>query len=328
MKSLRGRSFLTLLDFEKEEILGLLQLAHSLKAAGPGERLKNRHLVLLFEKRSTRTRCAFEIAMKNEGGHVTYLDKDSSQFSKKESIEDSARIFGSYYDAIEYRGFDQSVLEKLALYSGVPVYNGLTDVDHPTQILADLMTIQEHVPKPLEKVKVVFVGDVRNNMAIAWMYGCGKLGMEYVGYGPKELFPPEEVLLTVEKLCKKSGGSFKLTDSVADIEGADVLYTDVWVSMGEEDQMRERVRLLTPYRVTVDLIRATRNPNVKFMHCLPAFHDFETEVAKRALEEEDLDVREVTDEVFRSKQNIAFPEAVNRIHTIRAVLVATLADQY
>jgi ornithine carbamoyltransferase len=242
---------------------------------------------------------------------------------KKESLEDSAKVLGRFYDGIEYRGFKQSVVEDLAKYSGVPVWNGLTDVDHPTQILADLLTIEEHINKPLNKVKVVFVGDTRNNMSYAWMYGCAKMGMNFVAYGPKELWPSGDTLVKIRQVADETGAVITVSDKLEDIKGADVIYTDVWVSMGEEAQMEERVRLLTNYRVTTDMLNATGNSEVVFMHCLPAYHDLETKVAKEA-SERGLDVREVTDEVFRSKHSIVFDEAENRMHTIKAVMVATL----
>ncbi|QCX34193.1 ornithine carbamoyltransferase [Caloramator sp. E03] len=326
--NLKGRSFLTLMDFTPEEIRYLLDLSHDLKAkkrAGiHNELLKGKNIVLLFEKTSTRTRCAFEVAALDEGAHVTFLDSNSSQMGKKESLEDTAKVLGRYYDGIEYRGFKQSVVEDLAKYSGVPVWNGLTDVDHPTQILADLMTIEEHVSKPLKKVKVVFVGDTRNNMSYAWMYGCAKLGMHYVAYGPKELWPEKEVVEKVQEVAKETGAVIEISDSIECLKGADVVYTDVWASMGEEDKLAERVRLLTPYRVTMDMLKATENSDVIFMHCLPSFHDFETKLAKEAKEKMGLDIREVTDEVFRSKHSVVFDEAENRMHTIKAVMVATL----
>lgn len=326
--NLKGRSFLTLMDFTPEEIRYLLDLSHDLKAkkrAGIRTNvLAGKNIVLLFEKTSTRTRCAFEVAALDEGAHVTFLDSNSSQMGKKESLEDSAKVLGRYYDGIEYRGYDQKVVEDLAKFSGVPVWNGLTDVDHPTQILADLLTIEEHVAKPLNKVKVVFVGDTRNNMSYAWMYGCAKLGMHFVAYGPKELWPSEDVLEKVREVANQTGAIIEVSDNIEAIKGADVIYTDVWASMGEEAQLAERVRLLTPFRVTMEMLNATENPDVIFMHCLPSFHDFETKMAKDAKEKMGLDIREVTDEVFRSRHSVVFDEAENRMHTIKAVMVATL----
>jgi ornithine carbamoyltransferase len=328
--NLKGRSFLTLMDFTPEEIRYLLDLAHNLKAkkrvGDTNYLLKGKNIVLLFEKTSTRTRCAFEVAALDEGAHVTFLDSGSSQMGKKESLEDTAKVLGRFYDGIEYRGYKQEAVEALAKYSGVPVWNGLTDVDHPTQILADLLTIEEHVAKPLNKVKVVFVGDIRNNMSYAWMYGCAKMGMHYVAYGPKELIEQvdKDVLDRVNKVAESTGAKIEVTDNPECLKGADVVYTDIWASMGEEAQIPERVRMLTPFRVTMDLLKATENEDVIFMHCLPSFHDFETKLAK---EQMDLgyDIREVTDEVFRSRHSVVFDEAENRLHTIKAVIVATIA---
>ncbi|HWQ30668.1 MAG TPA: ornithine carbamoyltransferase, partial [Negativicutes bacterium] len=239
------------------------------------------------------------------------------------SLEDTAKVLGRFYDGIEYRGYKQSVVEDLAKFSGVPVWNGLTDVDHPTQILADMLTIEEHVAKPLNKVKVVFAGDTRNNMAYAWMYGCAKMGMHFVALGPEELKPRQDILDKVNEIAKETGAVIEVAHDMAAIKGADVIYTDVWASMGEEEQIPERVRLLTPYKVTMEMLNATGNPDVIFMHCLPAFHDFETKLAKE-MKEKGIDMREVTDEVFRSRHSVAFDEAENRMHTIKAVMVATL----
>lgn len=326
--NLKGKSFLTLMDLTPLEIRYLLDLSHDLKAkkrAGIFNYiLKGKNIVLLFEKTSTRTRCAFEIAALEEGAHVTFLDSASSQVGKKESIEDTAKVLGRFYDGIEYRGYAQSVVEDLAKYSGVPVYNGLTDIDHPTQILADMLTIEEHIFKPLHEIKVVFVGDIRNNMSLAWMYGCAKMGMHFVAYGPKELSPSEDAVNKAKEVAKETGGTITISDSISSIKGADVIYTDVWVSMGEEALMKERVKQLSQYKVTMEMLNATQNPQVKFMHCLPAFHDFNTKVAKQARDEQGLDIREVTDDVFRSKHSIVFDEAENRMHTIKAVLVATM----
>ncbi len=325
--NLKGRSFLTLMDFSAEEIRALLDLSHNLKAkkrAGiRGRALLGKNVVLLFEKASTRTRCAFEVAALDEGAHLTFLDAASSQMGKKESLEDTARVLGRFYDGIEYRGFKQSVVEDLARFSGVPVWNGLTDVDHPTQILADMMTMEEHLAKPLHKCKVVFCGDIRNNMSYAWMYGCAKMGMHYVAYGPKELAVDADVLAKAQQVAAQSGGVIEVSDDAACLNGADVLYCDVWASMGEEAQIPERVRLLTPYRISMDTIKATGNPDVIFLHCLPSFHNFETGMAA-AQKELGYDIREVTDEVFRSPHSKVFDEAENRMHTIKAVMVATM----
>jgi len=325
--NLKGRSFLTLMDFSPLEIRYLLDLSRDLKAkkrAGIyNYLLKGKNIVLLFEKTSTRTRCAFEVGALEEGAHVTYLDQSGSQMGKKESLEDTAKVLGRFYDGIEYRGFKQSVVEDLAKYSGVPVWNGLTDVDHPTQILADMLTIEEHVAKPLNKVKVVFCGDTRNNMSYAWMYGCAKMGMHFTALGPEELSPSQDILNKVNEVAKETGAVIEVAHDIDAVKDADVIYTDVWASMGEEDKIPERVKLLTPYKVTMEMLEKTGNPDVIFMHCLPAFHDFETKLAKE-MKEKGYDIREVTDEVFRSKHSVVFDEAENRMHTIKAVMVATL----
>ncbi len=325
--NLRGRSFLTLQDFTPEEIRYLLDLAHDLKAKKrmglSGQALKGKNVVLLFEKTSTRTRCSFEVATLDEGGHVTFLDSKSSQMGKKESLEDTARVLGRLYDGIEYRGFDQKVVEDLARFSGVPVFNGLTDVDHPTQALADVMTIEEYVHKPLNQVKLVFCGDARNNVAYCLMYICAKLGMHYVGFGPAELAPAAEVMESCQKTAAETGATLEFSSDPAILKGADVLYTDIWASMGEEELIPQRVALLTPYRVTKELMESTGNPDCIFLHCLPSFHDFETEMARKQ-KELGYDIREVTDDVFRSPNAHHFDEAENRMHTIKAVLVATL----
>ena len=326
---LKGRDFLKLLDFTNEEVQGLVDLAAELKAqkkAGiPHEVCKGKHVALIFEKTSTRTRCSFEVAATQEGAHVTYLDANSSQMGKKESLEDSAKVLGRFFDGIEYRGYDQSVVEDLAKWSGVPVWNGLTDADHPTQILADLMTIEEHCKKPLNKIKVVFPGDVRNNMCYAWMMGAAKLGMHFVAMGPEELAKQmdQEVVQSTFAEARKNGGLIEITDHAEDLKGADVIYGDVWASMGEEAQIPERVGLLSPFRVTMDTLKATENPDVLYLHCLPSFHDFETKMAKE-WQAKGVDIREVTDEVFRSRHSVVFDEAENRMHSIKAVMVATI----
>lgn len=326
---LKGRSFLTLMDFSTEEIRYLIDLSHKLKAkkkAGiHGDLLKGKNIVLLFDKTSTRTRCSFEVAAYDEGACVTYLDKSGSQFGKKESVEDSAKVLGRFYDGIEYRGYEQSLVEKLAKYSGVPVWNGLTDVDHPTQILADMLTMEEHCNKPLNECKVVFCGDIRNNMAYAWMYGCAKMGTDFTAFGPDELKVDAEVLAAANQVAEKTGAKIEISSDSDCVKGADVIYTDVWASMGEEDQIPDKVRMLTPFKVTMELIEKTENPDVLFMHCLPAFHDFETKMASE-WKEKGFDIREVTDDVFRSKHSVVFDEAENRMHTIKAVIVATMAD--
>ena len=326
--NLKGRSFLTLMDFTPEEIRYLLDLGHDLKAkrrAGIcGKTLEGKHIVLLFEKTSTRTRCAFETAMTQEGGSVTYLDANSSQMGKKESLEDSAKVLGRFFDGIEYRGYAQENVELLAKYSGVPVYNGLTDVDHPTQILADMMTIEEHCAKPLRDVKVVFPGDIRNNMCYAWMYGCAKMGMHFVGYGPASLEVDKAVMQKVQEVAKRTGATIEITDDEKALQGADVIYGDIWASMGEEDLIPDRAKLLSPYRVTDEMLQKTGNPKVLYLHCLPSFHDLNTKLAKE-WSDKGIDIREVTDEVFRGPHSVVFDEAENRMHSIKAVLVATLA---
>jgi ornithine carbamoyltransferase len=326
--NLKGRSFLTLMDFTPSEVRYLLDLSHDLKTKKRqgvfNYLLKGKNVVLLFEKASTRTRCAFEVAALEEGAHVTFLDSNSSQMGKKESLEDSAKVLGRFYDGIEYRGYKQEVVELLAKHSGVPVWNGLTDSDHPTQILADFLTIEEHCAKPLNKVKLVFCGDIRNNMSYALMFGAAKTGMHFVALGPKELNPDEKILARVREVAKETGAKIEVTDNVDDaVKGADVLYTDVWASMGEEDQIPARVKLLTPFKVTMEMVQKTGNPDVLFLHCLPAFHDFETKMAKEQ-KEKGFDIREVTDDVFRSRHSVVFDEAENRMHTIKAVMVATL----
>ena len=324
----QGRNFLTLLDYTPDEIRALLKLAHQVKAEKKQgifpKRMANKNVVLLFEKTSTRTRCAFETAAYDEGANVTFLS--NSQIGKKESLEDTAKVLGRFYDGIEFRGFKQETVELLAKHSGVPVWNGLTDLYHPTQVLADWMTIEEHVKKPLHEVKFVYVGDARNNMGNSLMIGCAKMGMHFVGIAPKELFPAEDLVERMRELCKETGGKIELSDSIDAVEGADVIYTDVWVSMGEEAQFEERIRLLEPYRVTMDMLKKTGNPDVIFEHCLPSFHDLETSVGRDIYERFGLTEMEVTDEVFRSKHSVVFDEAENRMHTIKAVMVATMSD--
>ena len=327
--NLKGRNFLTLKDFSPAEIRYLLDLAADLKSKKrAGIRtglLSGKNIVLLFEKTSTRTRCAFEVAAYDEGAHVTFLDSKSSQMGKKESMADTAKVLGRFFDGIEYRGYDQAVVEGLARDSGVPVWNGLTDVDHPTQALADILTLRENTTKPLNKCKLVFCGDTRNNVAYCLMYICCKLGIHYVGWGPKELAPAKEVLDYCRSVAKETGAVIEYGEDISLLAGADALYTDIWASMGEEDKIPERVKLLTPYRVTGEVMKATGNPDCIFLHCLPSFHDFETTMARdqKAL---GYDIREVTDEVFLSERSKVFDEAENRMHTIKAVMVATIGN--
>ena len=255
---------------------------------------------------------------------VTFLGASDSQMNKKELIEDTAKVLGRFYDGIEYRGFKQEVVELLAKHASVPVWNGLTDVDHPTQVLADFLTIQEHVTKSLDKVKFVYVGDGRNNMCNGLMIGAAKMGMEFVAYTPKALYTDPKLLKEMEVIAKENGGSILYTDDINDLKGADVIYTDVWVSMGEEDQFEQRINQLKDYQVIMDMLKKTENPDVLFMHCLPAFHDLETKVGKEIHDKYGLTEMEVTDEVFKSKHSIVFDEAENRMHTIKAVIVATI----
>ncbi len=326
--NLHGRSFLTLLDYTPEEIRYLLDLSHRLKREKRErifhETLKHRNVVLLFDKSSTRTRCAFEVAALDEGAHVTFLS--NSQMGKKESLEDTAKVLGRFYDGIEYRGFSQTLVEDLARFSGVPVWNGLTDLYHPTQVLADLMTIEEHAGKPLSKTKLVFIGDARNNMGNSLMIGAAKMGMEFTAIAPKALWPDETLTKRMQALAMETGAKIMLSDSLDAVAGADAVYTDVWVSMGEESRFAERIALLEPYRVTMDVIRKTGNPHVLFLHCLPSFHDLNTSVGKDIHEKYGLTEMEVSDEVFRSSHSVVFDEAENRMHTIKAVMVATLGD--
>ena len=327
--NLKGRSLLSLKDYSREEILFLLDLSDDLKrkkrAGIKGDLLDGKNIVLLFEKASTRTRCAFEVAAFDEGARVTFLT--NSQMGKKESMEDTAKVLGRYYDGIEFRGFKQETVEMLARYSGVPVWNGLTDLYHPTQILADFMTIRESVPKPMNKVKFVFVGDARNNMGRSLMIGAAKTGMEFVGIAPKELMPDQELINEMKAVAVESGGTINFTDDIArGVKDADVIYTDVWVSMGEEDQFEQRIKLLEPYRVDMQMLERTGNSDVIFMHCLPSFHDTETTIGKEIQSKFGLNEMEVSDEVFRSRHSVAFDEAENRMHTIKAVMVASIGN--
>ncbi len=326
--SLKGRHLLTLRDFTPEEIRYLLDLSKDLKnkkrAGIKGNLLERKNICLLFDKASTRTRCAFEVAAFDEGASVTFLT--NSQMGKKESIEDTARVLGRFYDGIEFRGFEQKTVEELAKYSGVPVWNGLTDMYHPTQILADFLTIMEHVDKPLNKVKFVYAGDARNNMGNSLMIGCAKMGMHFVALAPKSLWPAEDLVEAMEKVAKETGAILEFSEDVAAVEGADVIYTDVWVSMGEEHLFEERIKMLKPYQVNMDMLKRTNNPDVLFMHCLPAYHDNMTEVGKQIEKDFGLKEMEVSDEVFRSKHSVVFDEAENRMHTIKAIMVATIGN--
>ena len=329
--NLKGRSFLTLEHFSPQEIRYLLDLSKDLKAkkrAGvKGSALFRKNIVLIFDKASTRTRCAFETACWDEGGNATFLT--NSQMGKKESVEDTAKVLGRMYDGIQYRGFSQKLVEDLARFSGVPVWNGLTDEDHPTQILADLLTIEEHVAKPLSKVKLVYCGDARNNMGNALMIGSAKMGMHFVALAPKELWPNEELTARMRKVAEGTGAKIEFFDiGRADeaLRGADVLYTDVWVSMGEEAKFAERIAQLQAYRITMDFVRKTGNPDCVFLHCLPAFHDTQTSVGQEIAAKHGIGEMEVSDEVFRSRHSVVFDQAENRLHTIKAVMVATIGE--
>ncbi|MCY6960212.1 ornithine carbamoyltransferase [Clostridium brassicae] len=330
MFNLKNRSLLTLMNFSSKEINFLLDLSAELKKSKySGREVKNlvgKNIALIFEKDSTRTRCAFEVAAYDQGAHVTYIGPTGSQMGKKESIKDTARVLGRMYDGIEYRGFGQSIVETLAEHSGVPVWNGLTNEDHPTQVLADFLTIREHFNKPLEDITLVYIGDGRNNVANALMIGACKVGMNFRIVSPKVLFPEHSLLDKCKMEAEKSGGSIIITEDIdSGVKDADVIYTDVWVSMGEsEDEWGKRINLLKSYQVNMDIINKTYNKNVKFMHCLPAFHDLDTKMGKDIYEKYGLNAMEVTNEVFESDYSIVFDEAENRMHTIKAVMVATL----
>ncbi len=328
MGTLKGRNFLKLLDFTPAEISELLDLAADLKAkkkAGVPHRLcEGKNIALIFEKTSTRTRCAFEVAAADLGMHPVYLDPKSSQIGKKESIADTARVLGRMFDGIEYRGFGQQIVEELAKYSGVRVWNGLTNEFHPTQILADFLTIQEHFGR-LAGVKLVYMGDARYNMGNSLMVGCAKMGMHFVACAPKTYFPDADLIAQCEQIAKETGAVLEfIEDPMTATKGADVIYTDVWVSMGEPDSVwKERIDALLPYQVN-DALMENAGPQCRFMHCLPAFHDLKTTVGQEIFEKFGIDCMEVTDAVFESPQSIVFDEAENRMHTIKAVMAATL----
>ena len=330
--NLRNRNFLKLLDFTPAEIKYLLKLSADLKAAkyaGTEQpTLKGKNIVLLFEKDSTRTRCAFEVAALDQGAHVTYLGPAGSQMGKKESMKDTARVLGRMYDGIEYRGYAQEIVETLGAYAGVPVWNGLTTEFHPTQILADFLTMMEHCDKPLHQVSFAYLGDAKNNMGNSLMVGAAKMGMDFHAVAPKQCWPEQELVNQCLEIAKETGAKITLTENVEEgVKGVDFLYTDVWVSMGEPAAVwEERIKLLTPYQVNMNVVKATQNPNVKFMHCLPAFHNLETEVGRDIHAKFGLESMEVTEDVFESPMSIVFDEAENRLHTIKAVMVATLGN--
>jgi ornithine carbamoyltransferase len=329
--ALAGRHFLKELDFTEQEFLGLVELAAELKAAkkaGTETRyLNGKNIALIFEKTSTRTRCAFEVAAADQGASTTYLDPSGSQIGHKESVRDTARVLGRMYDGIEYRGDSQQNVEELAAYAGVPVYNGLTDDWHPTQMLADVLTMTEHTAKPVREIVFAYLGDARFNMGNSYLVTGALLGMDVRIVAPKAYWPAQDVVDRARVLAVDSGARITLTESLEEgVRGADFVATDVWVSMGEpKDVWDERIAALSPYAVTTDVLRATGNADVKFLHCLPAFHDLGTKVGQEIFETHGLESLEVTDEVFESVHSVVFDEAENRLHTIKAVLVATLA---
>ena len=328
--NLANRNFLKLLDFTSKEIKFLLDLSFDLKKAkycGTEKPcLTGKNIALIFEKSSTRTRCAFEVAAFDQGAHVTYLGPSGSQIGHKESMKDTARVLGRMYDGIEYRGFAQETVEILGGYAGVPVWNGLTNEFHPTQILADFLTMIEHCDKSLSDISFCYMGDARNNMGNSLMVGAAKMGMDFRAAAPKQCFPEETLVKECQKIAKETGAKITLTENIGQaVKGVDFIYTDVWVSMGEAKEVwEERIKLLTPYQVNQKAMDMSCNKNVKFMHCLPAFHDKETTIGEDIYQKYGLDALEVTDEVFESSASIAFDEAENRMHTIKAVMVATL----
>ena len=330
--NLRNRNFLKILDFSPKELNYLLDLARDLKRAkytGTEQpTLKGKNIALIFEKTSTRTRCAFEVGAKDQGAHVTYLGPTGSQIGVKESMKDTARVLGRMFDGIEYRGFKQETVEELAKYAGVPVWNGLTNESHPTQILADFLTMQEHAGKPLDQVTFAYVGDSRFNMGNSLMVGGAKMGMDTRIIAPKALQPEAWLIEKCQEIAKETGAKVTVTDDpVAGVKGCDFIYTDVWVSMGEPAEVwKERIDLLMPYQVNAQMMKNTGNPKCKFMHCLPAYHNLETQVGRDVHEKFGLDGIEVTEDVFESENSIVFDEAENRMHTIKAVMVATLGD--
>ena len=331
-QNLKNRSFLKLLDFTPEEIRYLLDLARDLKKAKKTDmevqHLKGKNIALIFEKTSTRTRCSFEVAAHDQGAHVTYLGPTGSQIGIKETMKDTARVLGRMYDGIEYRGFAQATVEELARYSGVPVWNGLTNEFHPTQILADLLTMQEHSTKPLNQIKFAYLGDARFNMGNSLLVGGAKMGMDVRIVAPKALQPGEQLQAECLKVAAQTGARITITDDVdAGVKDCDFIYTDIWVSMGEPDSVwKERIDLLLPYQVNASLMERTGNPDCKFMHCLPSYHNRDTKAGEQVYQKFGLDGVEVTEEVFEGPQSIVFDEAENRLHTIKAVMVATIGE--
>jgi ornithine carbamoyltransferase len=330
--NLKNRHFLKELDFTPEEIKYLLDLSAELKATkkqgAEKQYLKGKNIALIFEKASTRTRCAFEVAAYDQGAHVTYLGPTGSQIGQKESMKDTARVLGGMYDGIEYRGYGQDIVEELAKYAGVPVWNGLTNEYHPTQILADLLTMTEHSDKPFNKMVFCYLGDARYNMGNSLMVGSAKMGIDFRIAAPKSYQPAEELTIKCRAIAKETGAKITITENVDEaVKGADFLYTDVWVSMGEPDSVwEERIKLLTPFQINMNVVKKTGNPDVKFLHCLPAFHNRATKVGEDIFRKFGLNGMEVTEDVFESKHSIVFDEAENRLHTIKAVMVATLGE--
>ncbi|MCB0821347.1 MAG: ornithine carbamoyltransferase [Bacteroidales bacterium] len=330
--NLRNRHFLKLLDFTPEEIRFLLNLSADLKKAKYGgyeqPRLKGKNIALIFEKASTRTRCAFEVAAFDQGAQVTYLGPSGSQIGYKETMKDTARVLGRMYDGIEYRGFGQEIVEELAKYAGVPVWNGLTNEYHPTQILADFLTMEEHSDKPLHQISFAYLGDARNNMGNSLMVGAAKMGMDFRAVAPKSGQPEAKLVKECKEIAKQTGAKITVTDDVGKgVKGVDFLYTDVWLSMGEDASLWEkRIQEMLPYQVNKELFIKTGNPKVKFLHCLPAFHNRDTKVGEEIYQKYGIDAMEVSEEVFESEASIVFDEAENRLHTIKAVMVATLGS--
>ncbi len=330
--NLRNRHFLTLLDFTPQEIKFLLDLSMDLKKAKYAgieqPRLTGKNIALIFEKSSTRTRCAFEVAALDQGAHVTYLGPSGSQIGHKETMKDTARVLGRMYDGIEYRGFAQKIVEELAAYSGVPVWNGLTNEFHPTQIVADFMTMMEHIDKPLNQMTFCYLGDARNNVGNSLMVGAAKMGMDFRAAAPKDCQPIEELQKQCREIAGQTGAKITITENVAEaVKGCDFLYTDVWVSMGEPDSVwDDRIKLLKPFQVNKKTMELTGNPNAKFLHCLPSFHNQETAIGEKIYKKFNIKSMEVTDEVFESEASIVFDEAENRMHTIKAIMVATLGQ--
>ena len=328
--NLKNRNFLKLLDFTTKEINYLIELSETLKkakyAGSEQPQLTNKNIALIFEKASTRTRCAFEVAAYDQGAKVTYLGPSGSQIGQKESMKDTARVLGRMYDGIEYRGFGQNIVEELGKYAGVPVWNGLTNEFHPTQILADFLTMKEHSDKPLSKVKFCYLGDARNNMGNSLMVGTAKLGMDFRAAAPTVCQPTNELQNQCKEIAKLTGAKINITESVEEaVKDCDFLYTDVWVSMGEPDNVwAERIKLLLPYQVNKNVMDLTGNPDVKFLHCLPAFHNKETKIGLEIYNKFGIDSMEVAEEIFESKASVVFDQAENRLHTIKAVIVATL----